>query len=83
MRLLALAAVAAVFVSTTADAGSVTSRIVSIDEKARTVQLSDMTVMKLGDAVDTKTLAPGMAVEIFAAVDEDGFKPATKVVERK
>lgn len=81
MRTFAVAAVAALL-ATAAQADSVSSTISSIDAQNRILHLSDRTSMVMGDAVDMAGLVPGMQVEIFATVDEDGFSPATSVVAR-
>ena len=82
MRTFAIAAVAALL-ATSASAGSVSSTIASIDAESRILHLSDRTSMTMGHAVDMTGLVPGMQVEIFATVDEDGFAPATGVVARQ
>lgn len=61
----------------------VTSTVVSVDAKTRTLLLADRTRMTVAADVDMSAAQPGARVTVVAAIDEDGFAPARAVLPAK
>lgn len=80
MHKTALAAIVAALLAAPAFAAdSVTSTVVSVDAKHRTVVLADRSIMAVGKDVNLDAVTTGTKVVLATRVDEDGYAPASAI----